>query len=385
MVFQRAGPAQQAMRPTPGPVPAPQGRRTPSPRPWPRRSRSRSQWSRRPRRRPRHLRRRRRVRRPPRPRRPRRRRRRTNTPSPSPPPPPPPAPPTPPLPTPPLPLPPIPTPVPPAGALPSTTSQPNVTKNPAPNSTVDNTLEKLRALSQQTQPPTARSNPVRGGAPQVGGSPTGDDTAALSADAAGAIGDKVRECWTKDAGALGIDTMSVQLIVTYDEQGVSRDAQIGPADQGRLGDPRFRAFAERAGRAVLDPRCSNLPHSENRSWPDRSADLPVQTLSGDDFMTDLIERLRARGIGRRGVMAASASLLVPGLGASSRPASAQTLSPAARERAQQRARLRLIARSRRSCPRRPDPDRHSRARRQRRRHRSGRPRHRGRDQQRSRA
>jgi hypothetical protein len=26
-----------------------------------------------------------------------------------------------------------------------------------------------------------------------------------------------------------------------------------------MGDPRFRSFAERARRAVLDPRCSALP------------------------------------------------------------------------------------------------------------------------------
>jgi hypothetical protein len=157
-------------------------------------------------------------------------------------------------------VPPIPVPVPPEKPLPSTTSQPNPTKNAAPNTReLNNTLERLRALSQQTQPPTQRANPIRGGAPQVGGSPTGDVTATLSAVQQGAIGDKVRECWTKDSGALGIETMSVQLLVTFDEQGVSRMAQVGPADQPRLGDPRFRAYAERAVRAVLDPRCSNLP------------------------------------------------------------------------------------------------------------------------------
>jgi outer membrane biosynthesis protein TonB len=159
-----------------------------------------------------------------------------------------------------MPVPPVPTPKPPEKVVQSTTSQPNPTKNPAPNTRdLLNTLERLRALSQQEQPPTQRTNPVRGGAPQVGGSRTGDVTATLSAVQQGAIGDKVRECWTKDAGALGIESMSVQLIVTFDEQGVSHLAVVGPADQGRLSDPRFRAYADRAVRAVLDPRCSNLP------------------------------------------------------------------------------------------------------------------------------
>ena len=89
---------------------------------------------------------------------------------------------------------------------------------------------------------------------------TGDITATLSSVQQGAIGDRVRECWGIDRGALGVETMSVQLVVTFDERGVARIADFGPADLGRVGsDPRFRAFAERARRAVLDPHCSNLP------------------------------------------------------------------------------------------------------------------------------
>ena len=34
---------------------------------------------------------------------------------------------------------------------------------------------------------------------------------------------------------------------------------IAGDDIARMSDPRFRAFAERARRAVLDPRCANLP------------------------------------------------------------------------------------------------------------------------------
>jgi neural Wiskott-Aldrich syndrome protein len=140
------------------------------------------------------------------------------------------------------------------------TSQPNVTKNPAPNSTaLENTLEKLRQQLAQTQPPRARSNPRAGGQPNGGGNPLGNDTAALSADARGAIGDHVRECWTKDAGALDIDKQRVLLTVTTDPTGVVRKAEIAGDDVGRLGDPRFRAFAERAVRAVMDVRCATLP------------------------------------------------------------------------------------------------------------------------------
>jgi hypothetical protein len=162
----------------------------------------------------------------------------------------------PPKPPPPIKRPPPPKPVP---GQPSQTSQPNVTKNPAPDSTaLDNTLEKLRSMLAQTQPPKHRYNPPQGGAPKLGSALNGDITAQLTGEQRGAIGDQVRECWTKDAGALELEKMSVVLIVTVDASGIARDAAIGPESQGRMGDPRFAAFAARAVRAPLEARCSDF-------------------------------------------------------------------------------------------------------------------------------
>jgi hypothetical protein len=150
--------------------------------------------------------------------------------------------------------------VPPPPAPPSTTSQPNPTKNPVPEShEVQNTLEKLRALQRQTEPPKNRYNPSAGGAPNGGGNPQGNDTAELSADQRGAIGDAVRRCWTYDSGALGADKFRVLLTVNTDEAGTVRKAVVADEDQPKLGDPRFRAFAERAVRAVLSAQCATLP------------------------------------------------------------------------------------------------------------------------------
>jgi neural Wiskott-Aldrich syndrome protein len=186
----------------------------------------------------------------------------TPEPTPTPTPPPPKAPPTPnQAKTPPLPLPPTPVPPPP---VPSTTvspnSQPNQTKNPAPDSqALDNTLEKLRALVQKDAP-KARYNPAQGGSPHGGGNPNGSDTASLSADQRAAIGDEVRQCWTRDAGALNADQLQVRLQVTTDANGVARVVTFAPEELPRMnGDPVFRAFAERARRAVLDARCAALP------------------------------------------------------------------------------------------------------------------------------
>jgi outer membrane biosynthesis protein TonB len=179
---------------------------------------------------------------------------------PLPPVPPPPAPPTTAAPSPSIPLPPPPIPVPPAPTPPSQTSQPNPTKNTAAESRELNaTLEKLRKIEDQKAPPTHKANPLAGGAPKAGGAPLGDITAQLSAEQRGAIGDKVRECWTKDAGALDIDKMSVLLTVKTDDTGVVHLADVADADRARMSDPRFRAFAERAVRAVMDARCASLP------------------------------------------------------------------------------------------------------------------------------
>ena len=118
---------------------------------------------------------------------------------------------------------------------------------------MSNTLERLRSLQAQNQPPTARANPLQGSS---GGSPTGTLTDRLSATQRSAISEPVRECWTKDDGAPNLDKMQAMLVVTIDGEGVARRVEIAPEDAGRMSDPRFRAFAERA---VLNPRCSNLP------------------------------------------------------------------------------------------------------------------------------
>jgi hypothetical protein len=154
--------------------------------------------------------------------------------------------------------------VPPPPAPPSATSQPNATKNPAPDSkSVENTLEKLRQQLAQSAPPKSRPNPKAGGQPNGGGNPTGDITATLSGAQQGAIGDHVRECWTKDAGALDIEKQRVLLTVTTDSEGVARKAEVAGDDIARMSDPRFRAFAERAIRAIRDPRCADLPLPDN--------------------------------------------------------------------------------------------------------------------------
>ena len=117
-------------------------------------------------------------------------------------------------------------------------------------SALENTLEKLRALNQQTVPPRRVD---RGDRPS-------DNTSEPTAAERGAIADYVRRCWSTDPGMLDLDRMQVLLAVTTDASGIARRVSVAPEEQGRVAaDARLRVFSERAIRAVLDPNCSNLP------------------------------------------------------------------------------------------------------------------------------
>jgi hypothetical protein len=155
-----------------------------------------------------------------------------------------------------IPLPPMPQPPAPAQ---SPTHQQNITKNPAPMSkTVLNTLAKLRALQQQTTPPTSAYNPDQGGV-QSSNNAQMTANAGLSGADKGAIGAHVRPCWNIDAGAPGVSTFSVNLMVTTDSTGTVRQAVVAPQDQSKLGDPIFYAYANDAINAVMNVQCATLP------------------------------------------------------------------------------------------------------------------------------
>jgi hypothetical protein len=135
-----------------------------------------------------------------------------------------------------------------------------VTKNPAPLSqSVLNTLLKLEALQKQTAPPTAHYNPDQGGAPNGGGSKESTANSRLSGADRSAIGAHVRQCWTIDAGAPGVSTFSVQILVTTDATGTVRETAIAPQSMGQMSDPVYAAYANRAMDALRDYRCATLP------------------------------------------------------------------------------------------------------------------------------
>ena len=145
--------------------------------------------------------------------------------------------------------------------MPSHLTQPNKTKNAqADTHSLLATLEKFRADQPQTHPPKSRANPDQGGSPSRAGDATGE----LSAGARAAIGGSVRRCYSEDTEAKNYAQFTAHLSVTVDETGEARLVAFKPDTAARMAsDPGYRALAERARDAVLNPTCSKLPIPAN--------------------------------------------------------------------------------------------------------------------------
>lgn len=78
---------------------------------------------------------------------------------------------------------------------------------------------------------------------------------------------QIRECWSLPAGAREAENLSIEIKMAMNPDGTVRQARI--LNQGRLQtDPFFRAAAESALRAVLNPRCNplKLPPEKYQQW-----------------------------------------------------------------------------------------------------------------------
>ncbi len=78
---------------------------------------------------------------------------------------------------------------------------------------------------------------------------------------------QIRECWSLPAGAKEAEDLSIEIKMAMNPDGTVRQARI--LDQNRLqSDPFFRAAAESALRAVLNPHCNplKLPPEKYQQW-----------------------------------------------------------------------------------------------------------------------
>jgi outer membrane biosynthesis protein TonB len=84
---------------------------------------------------------------------------------------------------------------------------------------------------------------------------------------------QIARCWNVPAGARDAKDLVVEIRVVVDPDGTVRQATI--VDQGRLGDPFYRAAAESARRAFFNPLCRplHLPAEKYAIWKDLVVDF----------------------------------------------------------------------------------------------------------------
>ncbi len=112
-------------------------------------------------------------------------------------------------------------------------------------------FEQMKQMVQALSSPTVKHNPLR----------------PLAISEIDLIRQQIRECWNLPAGAKDAENLSIEIGMAMNPDATVREARI--LDQGRLqNDPFYRAAAESALRAVLNPRCNplKLPLEKYNQW-----------------------------------------------------------------------------------------------------------------------
>src|SRR5215472_2795988 len=179
-----------------------------------------------------------------------------------PPPPPPPAPA--PTPKPPPPEPPQPTPPPPPPPKPTPPPDPN--KKKQDEQAFDALLKNLskRSESQKTDAPPKPAQPQQQA--KASSQPVAPLGPQLTTSEIDVVKSQIERCWNPPAGAKEAHDLVVDIEATVAEDGRVLTAQI--TSTARLGDPFYRAAAESAVRAVLNPQCLplKLPPEKYEQW-----------------------------------------------------------------------------------------------------------------------
>src|SRR5215469_15994730 len=180
-------------------------------------------------------------------------------------PPPPPPPPEPaPTPKPPPPEPPKPTPPPPPPPKPSPPPDPN--KKKQDEQAFDALLKNLskRAESQKTDAPPRPAQPQQQA--KASSQPVAPLGPQLTTSEIDLVKQQIERCWNPPAGAREAHDLVVDITAEVAQDGRVITAQI--TSTARLGDPFYRAAAESAVRAVLNPQCLplKLPPEKYEQW-----------------------------------------------------------------------------------------------------------------------
>jgi hypothetical protein len=102
--------------------------------------------------------------------------------------------------------------------------------------------------------------------------------AQLTASEMDLLREQLYHCWNVPSGVRDAKDLVIEVRVTVGPDGIARQAMI--VDQGRLGDPIFRAAAESARRTFFNPECTPLrvPAGKYELWKDLVVDFSPKDL-----------------------------------------------------------------------------------------------------------
>ena len=146
-----------------------------------------------------------------------------------------------------------------------------VTPPPKPHpkkESVDNIVDSILKNNDKNPPiktPQQQPKPVKEITRQAAVAP--NLATVVTASEIEGVRQKIRPCWNFIAGGKDQDSMIVTLVVQMNQDGTPVGAEI--SDSGRYNrDQTFRAAADAAYRAIMNPRCHPWPLSPEKynSW-----------------------------------------------------------------------------------------------------------------------
>jgi outer membrane biosynthesis protein TonB len=134
-------------------------------------------------------------------------------------------------------------------------------------------LLKNLTPTQTAMTPEAPLQPPRLASARASSQPKAPLGSQLTASELDMVRHQIARCWNVPAGARDAKDLVVEIKVIVDPDGTVRQATI--VDQGRMGDPFYRAAAESARRAFFNPQCRplRLPPEKYAIWKDLVVDF----------------------------------------------------------------------------------------------------------------
>jgi hypothetical protein len=145
--------------------------------------------------------------------------------------------------------------------------KPPLPPKPAPQKSVDSMIDdilKNKQSPQKVQTPEQQPKPVQQVTRQAPAAP--NLAAVVTASEIEGVRNKIRPCWNS-LGGLKDQGLIVTLVVEMSQDGTPVKAEL--RDTGRYNnDPTYRAAADAAHRAIMNPRCQPWPLSSEKfgSW-----------------------------------------------------------------------------------------------------------------------